>query len=377
MGPVSQITEPVSRLAEFAATDRQREAVLALEKHGSQAAAAKSIGCGRTTFQDLIGRVRKREEAARSATSPLQDPKDLRRKISLLEETINKQVEQIERLRGTKFRLPTGSVSKSRGKSFCRIAMPDSHGCIVDELAISAFLADLEAISPHEVIMLGDHLDCGGFLAQHHTLGYVAQTEYTFEDDVVACNTLLDRMQSLSPHAEFNYLEGNHERRLETWCVTQSLRNQADANYLRRMFSVESVLALEKRGVNLVKQGVFYDGLSIPATIKRGHCYFTHGSSTAQHAASAHVRKFGGNVVYGHTHRADSFMIRTVKEGAIGAWSPGCLCKLQPLWQHTNPTEWSHGYGLQLANEDGTFLHINVPIIDGKSYMQPLVKAIE
>jgi hypothetical protein len=30
------------------------------------------------------------------------------------------------------------------------------------------------AIDPDEIIMLGDHLDCGGFLAQNQVLGFVA-----------------------------------------------------------------------------------------------------------------------------------------------------------------------------------------------------------
>jgi len=88
------------------------------------------------------------------------------------------------------------------------------------------------------------------------------------------------------------------------------------------------------------------------------------------------LRRKGKVFIAGNTHRMDEYTIRNVASGTISAWSPGCLCNLQPLWLHTNPTDWTHGYGLQLVNEDGTFLHINVPIIDGKSYLQPLVKAI-
>lgn len=299
-----------------------------------------------------------------------------RQRIAVLEKTVDRQLEQIESYRKSKFKLPNGSKSRISKGAFCRVVIPDSHGSAVDPLAVAAFLGDLESIAPAEVVMLGDHLECGGFLAQHHTLGYVAQSEYTFEQDVIACNQLLDQVCKFSPKATIEYIEGNHERRIETWIITQVQKNRQDGNYLRKMFSTDSVLSLEKRGIRWIRQGVFYDGLSVPSTIRKGHCHFTHGSSTAQHSASVHVRKFGGNVVYGHTHRADSFVIRTVKEGSIGAWCPGCLCILQPLWQHTNPTEWTHGYGLQLVNPDGTFLHINVPIIDSRSYLQPLVKAI-
>jgi len=300
----------------------------------------------------------------------------LKQRVKELESLVEQQAQQIEGYRNTKYRFPVGTAQGVKGKTFCRMVIPDTHGSVVDVDAIKAFLADLEIVKPAEIIMLGDHLECGGFLAEHHTLGYVAQSEYSFADDCVATNSMLDSIAKLAPKARVDYLEGNHERRIETWICTQVRKSQKDGYFLRQMFSADSVLSIEKRGIRWIRQGVFYDDLPLPATIKRGHCYFTHGSSTAKHAAAEHVKKFGGNVVYGHTHRADSYVIRTVKEGSIGAWNPGCLCQLQPLWQHTNPTDWTHGYGLQLVSSDGSFLHINVPIIAGKSYLQPLIKAI-
>lgn len=352
------------------ATDQQRKAIEAYHRLGSYSKAAKEVGIHDTSFRNLIKRVTRKYENAHAPEPG--DSKETKR----LQSTIDQLEERISKLRGSKFQLPLGQKTKLSGKPFCRVTIPDTHGCLVDQTAISTFLSDLELIRPAEIVMLGDHLECGGFLAQHHTLGYVAQTEYTFDEDIAATNQLLDRIQAICPSSHIDYLEGNHERRIENWCVTSALRNKQDAEALRKRFSTEVVLELDKRGINWIRQGVYYDDLPIPATIRRGHCYFTHGSSTAKHAASEHVKKFGGNVVYGHTHRADSYVIRTVKAGIIGAWSPGCLCVLQPLWQHTNPTDWSHGYGLQLVSDDGSFLHINVPIIDGKSYLGPLFKTV-
>lgn len=224
--------------------------------------------------------------------------------------------------------------------------------------------------------MLGDHLDCGGFLAQHQTLGFVAESEYCYQEDAAACNQFLDEIQKRAPGAQIDYLEGNHEARIEKWIITQTLRNQRDGEYLHQLFGVESSLSLAKRGIRHYRQGKFYDDLPIPATIRRGHVHFTHGIYTSSNAAAAHLKKYGGNVVFGHTHRADHYMIRTVKAGVIGAWNPGCLCQLQRLWNHTGLTDWSHGYGLQVVQGDD-FLHINVPIIDGKSYLQPLAATLK
>lgn len=688
-----------AKLLKFAANEKQREAIMAVVEHGSQRAAAAALGCAQSTLNSHIAKAK----AAAGGGST-----DQRQRVAELEKLVERQAAQLERMRTSQVNIPAGAKQVSSKGGYCRMAIPDTHGCAADAMALSAMLGDMEVVKPNEIVMLGDHLDCGGFLAQHHTLGYVAQTSYTFEDDANATNQLLDQIQSLCQGAAIHYIEGNHEcltpdhevltksgwkpiadvscgdlvatmgprrnvewhspsstssmhfsgklvttgdnryvrfqatpnhrfmvykqggndlrwirgedfingapratyripttasnelpeyplsddeirlaawiltdggitgkvaihqskeenfdkirsileachvrwaestrhrdppvicgvqvkeakpevsfnldsessrrvarqlfgiegytyktrckksvpawvhelsqrqvgvllesmvdangvrvgkayalyglpevlnevqallcvngyrvslsskyskkqkkhhlclnithrdrvkleackfhemdydgpvhcitvanenffvrhkgrvhvtgnSRLEKWCVTQALRNAIDAEYLRKMFCTDAVLSLEKRGIRWIRQGVFYDDLTLPGTIKLGHCYFTHGSMTNAHAASAHVKKFGGNVVFGHVHRADSYIIRTVKEGAIGGWCPGCLCKLQPLWMHTQPTDWSHGYGLQLVNEDGSFLHINVPIIGGRSYLGPLVEAL-
>jgi hypothetical protein len=306
----------------------------------------------------------------RKETTP--DVRSYKREIQRLTKLAEQQEQRIKRLSRSKFKIPRAPKSV-RAATFYRPIIPDTHGCYVDQQALAAMLADLAAIGKEvrELVMLGDHLDCGGFLAQHHTIGYVAEAAYTFEDDVVATNTLLDEIQRICPKAVIYYLEGNHERRIERWCVTQALANKQSASYLASMFSTEKVLHLEKRNIRYYKQGQFYDGLRIPATIRLGRCHFTHGSRTGANPAAATLRDFGGNVVFGHVHRMDSAASRTVKEGEIGAWSPGCLCRLQPLWNHTQITGWAHGYGLQLVRGDGDFLHVNVPIIDGKSYLIP------
>lgn len=309
------------------------------------------------------------------ALTTAESGKSSRKHVAKLEQRV---AELTEALR--KARAPRVKVAKRKavfgGEDFCRVIIPDTHGCKADPAAIGAFLNDLSALAPREIVMLGDHLDCGGFLAQHHTMGYVAETAYTFDDDVAATNHFLDEIQQRAPGAEIHYLEGNHERRIERWIVTQTLANKADAKYLSDRFSVGVVLSLKERGINWYAQGTFHMGLSIPATIKLGKCSFTHGSRTGVHAASATLNDFGGNVVFGHTHRADSYTKRTVAEGVIGAWNPGCLTVLQPLWHHTQITGWSHGYGLQLVRDGGEFLHISVPIIDGKSYLVPLTRKV-
>lgn len=262
---------------------------------------------------------------------------------------------------------------RRRGKEdIVRVVIPDTHGAKVDKPALAACLGDIKALSPDEVILLGDHVDCGGFLAQHHTLGYVAESSYTYESDIAAANAFLDAVQAAAPRARVEYIEGNHERRIETWSLTQTLRNSKDAEYLRRAFAPEFLLNLAERGIPYYRQGEFYDDLPIPGTIRRGKCYFTHGSSTSKQATTTMLTNFAGNIVFGHTHREQSSSARPVHTGQIKSWNPGCLCELQPLWMHTSPVSWTHGVGLQLVAKSGEFLHLNIPIIGGKSLLGSL-----
>ena len=266
---------------------------------------------------------------------------------------------------------------KRRPADTRRVVMGDLHAYSMVPRVVATLLRDVREIDPHEIVLLGDMLECGGFLAQHHTLGYVAQTDYTYEDDIAAGNQFLDALIDAAPNAEIHYLEGNHEGRISKWCVTQALRKKKDAQWLIDHIGPESVLALEERGIRYYRQSVKYDGLSIPGTIRlHGNWHYTHGITTCKHAAAKHVQRFGGHVAYGHTHRTDMATTNTVQAGYCRAFSPGCLCERQPMWQHTNPTEWAWGYAVQFISRGGVSSDLLIPIDDQfRSNLSMIAKA--
>jgi metallophosphoesterase superfamily enzyme len=249
-----------------------------------------------------------------------------------------------------------------------RVIIPDSHGNHIDHQARAAFLSDLKALQPDEIIGLGDHLDCGGVFNVHQR-SYTKEIPESYEDDCAAANSFLDEIQKLAPNAEFHYIEGNHEAHVERWAA-RTFTNKRDADRLLEVFGPEKALNLRQRGIKYYRSSEMYQGLAIPGTIRRGKCYFTHGLSVAKDAARVHLTRFGANVVFGHVHRSMAVVERSVTSDGYGAWCPGTLAKLQPLYAHTNLTNWTHGYGVQFLNEStGTFLHINVPIVRGTSLL--------
>lgn len=260
-------------------------------------------------------------------------------------------------------------------KHIIRVIIPDSHGSHIDQAAERALVMDIKALQPDEIVGLGDHLDCGGTFSTHQR-NYTNELVESYEEDVLCANGTWDRVQGAAPNADIEYLEGNHEQHVERW-ASRNFTNRRDADMMLARVGPEAVLMLKQRGIRYYRRSEFYDGLSVPGAIKRGKCHFIHGISHSQHAAAKTLGRFGANVVFGHIHRSQSVIERTVSSDGHGAWCPGTLAKLQPLYRHTAPTDWSHGYAVQFVNvSTGRFMHFQVPIHDGVSLLVDTVDAI-
>jgi hypothetical protein len=260
-------------------------------------------------------------------------------------------------------------------KHITRVVVPDSHGSHIDIDARDVFLRDLHNIAPQEILMLGDHLDCGGTFSSHQR-NYTNEMTESYADDVAAANVFLDLIQEAAPNARIYYLEGNHEAHVERWAARNFSRRR-DAQLVLDKIGPHAVLELVRRDIEYFRASEFHMGLSVRGAIKLGKLYATHGISFSRHATTVHMDRFGGPVVHGHTHRAATVYSKTVTSELTGGFCPGTLAKLQPLYRHTSPTEWTHGYGLQFASEaSGRFVHLNIPIIRGTSLLPELTGAL-
>lgn len=256
----------------------------------------------------------------------------------------------------------------SRRRNRVRVIIPDSHGNHIDWPAARALIKDLKILQPDFIVRLGDHLDCAGTFSAHQR-SYTSEMAESYQDDVDAANGFFDLTQEAAPKCiEDDYLEGNHEAHVERW-ASRTFTNKKDADGLLEAYGPARVLSLRKRGIRYYRRSEHYQGISTPGCIRRGDCFFVHGISHSRHAAAQHLARFGSNVVFGHVHRSQSVVERTVISNGHGAWCPGTLAKLQPLYKHTEPSSWSHGYGVHFINSSGRFLHVNVPILNGRSLL--------
>lgn len=310
-----------------------------------------------------------------ASATPAGTIKDLQQQIAKQDAFIQKQGAMIERLRGTKVSLPVGKRKCDGSTPYIRVAVGDTHGAHIDRKAAKAFFHDLEILKPAEIVHGGDITDCSGFLAQHHVLGVVAETTVTWEQDVLAGNEFLDGLQRYSPGSEITVILGNHDQRVEKTVIKWVLNNTRNAEYLLSMFAPEKVLNFEKRGIRCIRYDQFYDGLNVRGTVKLEKNIFRHGTRAGKNAAAQTLNDFCCNVVFFHTHRIDMATKVTV-DGLIQAWNPGCLCELRPLYGLTDISDWGHGYLVQVVTPGKGHLTFQVPIIDGKSYLFPLLQTL-
>jgi len=255
-----------------------------------------------------------------------------------------------------------------------RMAFGDVHGMLMDRGAVDAMLADMKQIDPDEIVLLGDILECGGWLAKHQPIGFIASCDYTFQEDVQAANWLLDQIQLAAPRAEIHYLEGNHEDRIERWATDQAMAKKRDAEFLMEAFGPKAVLRLKDRGIHWYNRHEVHEEGLPRGWIKRGNMYFTHSLKYSKNAARDAATATAGNVTYACTHREDAATVVFPAIGLVKAFNPGCLSQMQPIWKHSQPTSWSQGYALDFVADSGDFQHINVAIWRGESLASPMIQ---
>lgn len=287
-----------------------------------------------------------------------------------LERIISQQQRVIERLRGKRNKFSRALKRSGKG-SFVRVIFGDVHGMYHDPAAVAAFLDDVRFLKPHEIVCVGDLISCDGFLAEHHVIGVIPQLDYSYEADVCWANDFLDQLAKLRCH--LTYICGNHEGRVERQIAKMVLGRAKDARFLEKLYGPASVLGLEKRGVRYIRRDQYYDGLSVSGTIKlEPFAVAQHGEAFSNTTKLLSV--MGCNVFHGHTHRLQIVYSENISSSIVGV-NTGCLCQKRPLYGLTKVTGWSHGYAVQFVCSTG-FLALPVPIIDGVSYLSPMLRCM-
>lgn len=298
--------------------------------------------------------------------------------IKRLEKLVDQHAATVERLRkAQRSKVPKAKL-RTGAKSFIRVVYGDTHGAYLDQKAFAAFLGDLDILQPKSLVHVGDALDCNGFLCEHNTTGVVAELDYSFEDDAAQANMVFDETQARAGKgADYTFIDGNHDHRIDRWICKQVLGNAKSAHFLRKLFSPAEVLNLKDRGIRHIQRNQYYDSLLVSGTVKlHPHAVAQHGEKhCGKYAMFAYLMSLGHTVLFGHTHRLGAVYSEKL-DGHIVAVNTGCLCSIRPLYGMTKTTDWTHGYVIQVCSSDG-FLAIPVPILNGVSYLEPLARMLK
>lgn len=238
----------------------------------------------------------------------------------------------------------------------CVMVLPDLHIPHHDQAALDCVLQAYHILKPSEVVVLGDWLDCEAFSTHPRSSMAELSARRFVDDELLPCGEVLDKLQALGNRLVF--IEGNHEQRIERFAV--SLGNNLGGD-IYRLMSPRHVFAQGRPNFQWVGYKEQLAHYAIAPDL-----WALHGWSFAKSAARIHQdRAVSVSVVYGHTHRQQSEARRDPASGRVlKAWSPGCLCKLQPIYAQNRPTSWVQGFSIVYLGRK-TWTDYTVTIQDG------------
>ena len=238
------------------------------------------------------------------------------------------------------------------------IVTPDKHFPYAEIPAVKVVCKAIELVKPNIYIDLGDTGEWHEF-SKHKWRGrQKPPLEYLidgFDRDVKNVNAGMDIFDEALDKVnckEKYFCEGNHEN----W-----LNLMVNEHPYIPQYRVKTALKLDERG---------YQYYPIGKYLEVGKMTFYHGHHYGgKYHTAAHLRELSCNIMYGHWHDLQQ-MSAIKKDGAIGAWSIGCLKDMSHEaneWLGRRKTRWSHAFAIVDFYDKGRFTVDVVQIIDGKA----------
>ncbi len=256
-------------------------------------------------------------------------------------------------------------MRKRSPKTRLALLLPDTHFAPpndpnggVDEEAFSCALKIIRLTSPNIIYHMGDVGEWSSVSPWQYKkksrppLTYVLQA---LEADANAVNAYLDRIDEAAREVNCttkHIIEGNHE----VW-INNLIEEVPE---LASSYSPQKLMNLSRRRWKYHPYGKY---------VKLGKLSLYHGGHFGGiHHARSHLLHLGTSVVYGHYHDAQVAKIGHLS-GYHGAWSIGCLAKMDKPFLKGRPTNWSHNVALVHVESNGEFFIDVVNIYKGRAYV--------
>jgi predicted phosphodiesterase len=236
-----------------------------------------------------------------------------------------------------------------QGAMTTTLVIPDTHFPFEDKKAWAVALKAIRDLKPNRIVIIGDFADCLTVSHFPRSPGRISN----LAQEIHAVERGLDQINEVAPKAEKVYVCGNHELRLEKYLAQK-------APELFGLIDFQELVKLKKRGWLWVpyRKHVTY-----------GKIAYTHdlGYSGANAAAQC-LNSFGGNIIFGHTHRAGVVYGGTVLGEHRVAMSCGWLGDPAEIdYAHqAKIKDWQQGVGIVQQDRKGNGWVQFAPIIGGQ-----------
>lgn len=232
------------------------------------------------------------------------------------------------------------AVTREMQQTNTLVVLSDMHFPEHDRAVWATTKELLAEVKPSEVVLLGDFLEMGS-VSQHGG----GDLEKLTEDFSAGKTALKELREIVGEDCRITYLEGNHESRLSRFIM-------AKAPSLKDSLSYEIGLELKALNIEWVPE--------YKQPVQRGMLDLTHGHQDLRERPSKyHAAKMadvygrpGRTVLYGHTHKPQTFTRPTVG-GHATAVGMGCGRTLSPGWLHGAQAGWVHQIAVVYLTEAG------------------------
>jgi predicted phosphodiesterase len=226
---------------------------------------------------------------------------------------------------------------------------PDVHVPYQDELAWSTFLRAVEVVKPDALVLIGDFADCLSVSFHPKT----PERKICLKAEIEAVNFELDRVGRLGVPRVI-YCGGNHEFRTERYLAEK-------APELFGMITIQDLLRVKERG---------WEWVPYKQWIRIGKTAFTHDvERCGVNATRQSLLDFGGNLVFGHSHRGGIAYQGTVEGDQHVAMNVGWLGSYAAI-DYRNAArakrDWQHGFGIVYQDSAGYSWMQFVPVLSGR-----------
>jgi len=205
-----------------------------------------------------------------------------------------------------------------------------------------------------EININGDFADFFWFGLHPKLPGQMSIRE-TLKDEVYQVIKKLEELRNLFPKAKINFIEGNHEFRMVRYLVKKCPE-------LFDLFTLPEILQFERLNIHYVPFGKNQLHRVLDTSLFMRHQPYNMG----KHCAASTAHNKGISLLFGHTHRKQSYTYKRADGVSVTCISGGWLGdRNSPVFDYMDTDDWAQSFNFVFSNgEDNWFIHE----IDIKNY---------